>query len=218
MIQPDEIIRSHRKTLSISIDARGRLIVRAPKSCGKERIFAFLTQKEAWIRRKQAERKNVAIPLPATELDGYAFPVLGKTVTVAYTPKKSVAFDGERVYVPAEKAQERLVCWLKAQAKACFTELAEKYAAKMGVAYKSLTVASARTRWGTCSHDNALRFSFRLLFTPIEIVEYVVAHELAHTKYKNHSPLFWREVERYVPDYKNRRKWLKLHGAYMEIF
>lgn len=218
MIFPDEIIRSRRKTLAIVIDAQARLIVRAPKSCGQERIFAFLAQKEPWIRRKQAERKSVAVSLPTDNLDGYEFPLLGKKVRIRIGDVKSIVFDGERILLPKEQSRERLIKWLKTQAKTCFTAVVDEYANRMNVTYKSLTVASARTRWGTCSRENALRFSFRLVYTPMEIVQYVVAHELAHIRHKNHSSLFWNEVERYVPDYKTRRKWLKMHGGYMQIF
>ncbi|MBQ2701563.1 MAG: M48 family metallopeptidase, partial [Clostridia bacterium] len=95
---------------------------------------------------------------------------------------------------------------------------ADRYAERMGTAYKKLSVTGARTRWGSCSFDDSLHFSFRLLYAPKEMIEYVVVHELAHTKHKNHSPLFWAEVGKYIPDYKKRRKWLKTHALLMQIF
>lgn len=220
MIQPDEIIRSNRKTLSISIDPFGRLIVRAPKKCGMERIFAFLEQKESWILRKKGERTGAGIRLPGETLDGYDLLLLGEKYRLCLTEEKKVRSDGmeKRIFLPKEKSEERLVQWLRAQARSLFSELADKWAERMGTHYRTLTISGARRRWGSCSFDNSLHFTFRLLYAPMEVVEYVIVHELAHTKHKNHSRFFWAEVEKYIPDWKNRRKWLKTHGALMEIF
>ncbi len=217
-IQPDEIIRSSRKTLSISIDGRGRLIVRAPKRFAEERIYAFLHEKESWILKKQAERRATALPLPPENLHGYTLPILGKGVEISLYKGRKVALEQGILYLPKDKPKEKLVKWLKATAKAVLEEETAGAAAMMGVRYTSITITSARTRWGSCSKEDALRYTFRLLYCPREIIRYVAVHELAHTRHKNHSPRFWREVERYLPDYKNRRKWLKAHGSLMELF
>ncbi len=217
-ILPDEIIRSSRKTLSISIDGQGRLIVRAPKRCENERIFAFLAQKEGWILKKQAERRATAIELPPENLDGYAFPFLGERVRISLYEGKKVALQAGVLYLPKDNAKTKLLKWLKGRAKEIFEEETARAAATMGVSYTSITVTSARTRWGSCSQSNALRYTFRLAYCPREIIRYVVVHELAHTRHKNHSPRFWREVERYLPDWKTRRKWLKAHGSLMALF
>ena len=131
-----------------------------------------------------------------------------------------MGFDGERngLHLPQNNARERLVQWLKENAKRIFADVTEQKAKQMQTSYKSVSVSSARTRWGTCSCDNAVRYTFRLLYAPKDVIEYVVVHELAHTKHKNHSAAFWREVERYVPDWKQKRKWLKTHGILMQIF
>ena len=220
MVQPDTIIRSNRKTLAISVDAFGRLIVRAPKKCDEDRIFAFLQAKERWILRKQAERKGAGMDLPPENLDGYTFLLLGKNTKICLYDNKKVGYDSENncIFLPKEKSKERLVKWLKENAKRILTQVTECKAKEMGLSYKSLSITSARTRWGTCSGDNALRYTFRLLYCPKEIIEYVVVHELSHIRHKNHSRLFWQEVEKYIPDWKMRRKWLKAHGILMEIF
>ncbi len=220
MILPDKIIRSNRRTLSISVDPFGRLIVRAPKRCGEERIFAFLRQKESWILRKKAERIGAGIQLPPEDIQGYRLLLVGKEYEICKTVTKKVYanLEEKKIYVPMEKSQEKLVRWLKEQALILFSSLVEKNAQEMGTAYKSVKVTSARSRWGCCTAENALRFSFRLLYAPLPIIEYVVVHELAHTIHKNHSPHFWRTVEKYKPAYKTERKWLKIHSALMEIF
>ena len=220
MIQPDKIVRSNRKTLAISVDTLGRLIVRAPKKCAEDRIFAFLQEKESWILRKQAERKGAGMPLPPENLDGYTFLLLGNLTTIFLYDEKKVGYDSDnnRIFLPRERAKERLLKWLKENAKRILTTVTQRKAAEMGLSYKSLSITSAKTRWGTCSGDNALRYTFRLLYCPKEVIDYVVVHELSHIRHKNHSRLFWQEVEKYIPDWKARRKWLKSHGILMEIF
>lgn len=220
MIQPDKIIRSARKTLSISIDAFGRLTVRAPKKCTEERIFAFIREKESWILRKQAEKQRENKLLPPDDLHGYEFLLLGKRTKIIVDDGKKVGYDAEQniLYLPREKSKERLVKWLKENAKRILSAVTERKAQEMGVSYKSVTITSAKTRWGSCSGNNAIRYTFRLLYCPKEVIDYVVVHELAHTVQHNHSKQFWMVVERFIPDWKNRRKWLKDHGILMEVF
>ena len=220
MVKPDIVIRSHRKTLSISVDPFGRLIVRAPHKCSEERIFAFLKEKEEWIILKQYEREKVKMTLPPKDLDGYRFMLLGKYCRIVLTDRPNIFVDmeDEKIYIPRKNARERLVAWLKSNANRILTDVTERKAALMGVEFTSVAISSAKTRWGSCSYDDRIRYSFRLLYAPQEIIEYIVVHELAHTKHKNHSPAFWEEVKKYIPDYKAKRKWLDIHGGLMSIF
>lgn len=220
MIYPDEIIRSNRKTLSISIDSFGRLIVRAPKRYGEERIFAFIQEKESWILRKKSEIMGAGIELPSENLHGYSLMLLGEKYTLCLADVKRITFDGQekKVYLPENNAKERLVKWLKDNAKRILTDLTQKTAQRMQTSYQKVTITSARSRWGCCTHDNAIRYTYRLIFAPREVIEYVVVHELSHTFHKNHSPIFWRTVENYVSDWKEKRKWLHTHRALMALF
>ena len=220
MTYPDEIIRSNRKTLSISVDAFGRLIVRAPKRCNDERIFAFIKEKEDWILRKKAEMEGAGIRLPSENLHGYKLPLLDEEYEICLVKQDRISLDTEQkqLYLPEKNAQKRLIQWCKDNAKRILTQTSEKYAVQMGVAYQKITITSARSRWGCCTADNRIRYSYRLIFTPKRIVEYVTVHELAHILHKNHSPAFWTEVEKHIPDWKARRKWLRTHGGLMELF
>ena len=219
-ITPDEIIRSPRKTLAITIDASNRIIVRAPLTISEARIFTFLSEKESWIVKKKAEREGVGICLPPESLDKYALLLLGKTHTLSLADVKKIVYDeaNRTIFLPKEKSQERLVKWLKENAKRIFTALTEDTAKRMGVSFRSVTITSTRGRWGSCSAENAIRYTFRLLYAPKDVIEYVVIHELSHVKHKNHSKAFWTEVEKYAPNWKECRKWLRLRGVLMEIF
>ena len=83
------------------------------------------------------------------------------------------------------------------------------YSELMGISYGRISMRNQKTRWGSCSSDGNLNFNCRLLYVPLELLDYVVVHELAHRRHMNHSPEFWREVERYMPDYRERRASLK---------
>lgn len=220
MIQPDQIIRSKRKTLSVSIDHFSRVTVRAPYRCAEKRIFAFLQEKEDWILRKKQQIAGAGMRLPPENLDGYRLLLLGNFYTLSLGEEKRVRLNNENktLYLPKDKPRERLVKWLKENAKRIFTELTFSTAETLGVQVKSVSVTSAKTRWGSCSGDNAIRYSFRLLYMEKPLIEYVVAHETAHVLHKNHSTAFWKEVERLIPDWREKRKRLKSLGAYMEVF
>ena len=87
------------------------------------------------------------------------------------------------------------------------------FAARMGVSYGRITIREQKTRWGSCSSKKNLNFNWKLLLAPPEVLDYVVVHELCHLKQMNHSRAFWAEVAAILPDYKERKKWLREHGA-----
>lgn len=101
----------------------------------------------------------------------------------------------------------------KRQARRLVTQRVAYYAEKMGIAYGRVSMRNQRTRWGSCSGDGNLNFNCRLIYLPAELVDYVVVHELAHRRHMNHSDEFWREVERYLPDYRERRERLRQYGT-----
>ena len=219
-ILPDEIIYSKRKTLCVSIDPFGKVIIRAPRSCSEEKIYAFLQDKEAWILKKKAEMMGAGIQLPPKNLDGYELLLLGNKCKICLAEIDKVGYDKDRnfIYLPLKNPKEILVKWLKENAKRIFSTAVEQTAKRMGTSYKFVRVTSARGRWGSCSAEDGVNFSFRLLYAPKDVIEYVVVHELAHTKHKNHSKAFWAEVAKYEPDWKEKRAWLKRHSGLMDVF
>ena len=118
---------------------------------------------------------------------------------------KRTAQDVEK-YTPKEIEQ------LREQARKLVTDRVNHYAPIIGVAYNRITIRTQHTRWGSCSSKGNLNFNCLLALVPPEVLDYVVVHELCHRKELNHSARFWNEVERIIPDYKTRRKWLKDNG------
>jgi predicted metal-dependent hydrolase len=164
-----ELIRSKRKTVSITVKSDGQVIVRAPLLASTRRINEFVESKEDWINKNVKRVLENPAPKP-----------------VEFTPEE----------------KKRLV----KQARILITQRVEYYAPIVGVSYNRIAIKDAKTRWGSCSRDGNLNFSFRLVLKPLELLDYVVVHELCHRIHMNHSKEFWQEVERILPDYKDRRK------------
>lgn len=220
MIEPNKIIRSNRKTLAVSVTALGEVIVRAPMRLSEERIFAFLAEKQGWLAKQKAKTAGAGMRLPTENLDGFRFLLLGELYGIClYEGDRIVCRAAEkRIFLPETDARERLVRWLKENAARIFAETTEEWSKKLGAKYRSVSVGAARSCWGSCSADDRIVYSFRLLYAPKEVIEYVVVHELCHVFVKNHSSAFWAEVEKGVPDWKAKRKWLSDHRFLTEIF
>lgn len=121
-----------------------------------------------------------------------------------------------------EKRREQLPAWTKEDyqrhqvlAGQVLRERAEYFAARMGVSFGRITIRDQKTRWGSCSARGNLNFNWRLILAPAEVLDYVVVHELAHRREMNHSERFWRLVESVLPDYVQRRSWLKKNGDWL---
>ena len=106
---------------------------------------------------------------------------------------------------------------LKRRASIAFPERIAYFAPLVGVTYGRITIRSQKTRWGSCSAAGNLNFNCLLLLAPPEVLDYVVVHELCHRKFMNHSPRFWAEVARVMPDYKAHRKWLRENGPRLMV-
>lgn len=219
MIVPDRILRSRRKTLSVSVDPLGRVTVRAPLRYPQEKIDAFLREKEGWILKHQQRMAGAGVRLPDSSLDGYGLLLLGEIYQISLWEGRRVQVDEgtKRLFVPKSDAERKLTAWLKETAKRIFTAAVGMRAQELGVQINSLKISSARTRWGTCSAKNDIRLCFRLLYAPKEVIDYVIVHELSHVKVKNHSAAFWAQVASVLPDYAKKRKWLKDHALLMQI-
>ncbi len=118
----------------------------------------------------------------------------------------------ERAQAPQPELTTQEIRLLTTRAKRIIPQRVRYYANLMGVEYGRITIRMQKSRWGSCSGKGNLNFNCLLMRTPDEIIDYVVVHELCHLKEMNHSPRFWAEVEKVIPDYKERRKWLKDHG------
>ena len=119
----------------------------------------------------------------------------------------------DRIPQPASPFTEEEIRALADQALQVIPDRVRHYAALIGVRYGRITIRNQKSKWGSCSAKGNLNFNCLLMLCPPEVLDYVVVHELCHRKEMNHSPKFWAEVEKYVPDYMKQRKWLKDEGS-----
>jgi predicted metal-dependent hydrolase len=217
----DQIIRTKRKTIAIIIHQDGRVIVRAPLKTPERLIRGFVDRKSGWIN----EKKALALQRPALPIrkfaDGEKFPLLGRQIQLRLVENQKAAlilqteFNLSRKALP--QALEVFEKWYKAYALQILSERVQYFSAQHAIPYQKIRISSARTRWGSCSPHGVLSFTWRLVMAPLEVIDYVVIHELAHIRIKNHSMVFWVEVARLMPEYKKRKDWLKKNGRLLTL-
>jgi predicted metal-dependent hydrolase len=216
----DRLIRSKRKTMTLIIERDGTLTVRAPVRVSRAQIESFVQQKENWIDRARQKIKAAEV-FPKQYVDGEKFLFLGSSfdLKLVKPQRPSLKFDGEfRLSNTAQKRGESIFTrWYKDRAFEIITERVAKFSEQYDFAPKQLKITSARTRWGSCSPNGGLNFSWRLVMAPLDVIDYVVIHELAHLRVKNHSRKFWKLVESVLPGYKVQRKWLREHGEKLTL-
>lgn len=211
-----EMIRSRRRTLSLEIKSDGGLVVRAPFSARETVIRAFIRQKRDWIEKASREMKTRAAQAPPRRYEhGETFLYLGNSypLHIAEDMHGKLLFE-ERFILAARhrrRAARLFERWYREEAFAVFTRRCRFYAAAMDLKYRSIDLSTARRRWGSCSKDGRLRLNWRLVMAPLDVIDYVVVHELAHLKELNHSRRFWALVERFYPEHRKARKWLDEH-------
>lgn len=219
LIEPDEIIRSNRRSLALVVDADGRLIARAPRHMPKSQIDAFVLEKQRWIQKKQSEARRYGASHPAFEIKpGAALDILGKRYVIEFYNNKRVGLNGETLFLPATDAQRALEAWLRQLARDVFERRLARWGAEMGLQYVKLRLSGAATRWGSCSAKDTISLNWRLVLCAPALVDYVVIHELAHIPNKNHGRAFWALVARYCPDFESRRRALREQRFLLDWF
>ena len=212
--------RRRRRTLGITVDADG-LRVAAPLRAPWRDIEAFLRHKERWILSKLDEWSRVE-PAPVLECaTGERLPLFGRWVELhVRRGRRGVHEDGERLVVCARKGARPLpvlVSWLKQKALAVLSPRAAYYSLRLGIDVPRVALSNARTQWGLCSEEGAIRLSWRLVHVAPALADYVVAHEVAHLVELNHSRRFWSVVAELYPAWREARERLELAGASLPV-
>jgi predicted metal-dependent hydrolase len=221
-IEISEIIRTKRKTIALVVTTDAKLIVRAPLSTPKKYIDSLVEKKSGWIIRKQQEiaRRNEAYA-HKPYVNGKDFMFLGSSCRLEYSSQvSSVVLECSKIILPIDQKSEtaKLIREYYLEAgRRIFRERTEYYACLTGIKYKSVRVSAATRRWGSCGVNGTLNFTWRLVMTPLRVIDSVVVHELAHIEFRNHSKDFWARVRMIMPDYDQQRKWLEEHKRLLEV-
>ncbi len=219
-----ELRRARRRTIGFVIGAEG-LTVSAPRWVGLGEIEAALREKGHWILRKLHEQQERTRRLERARIewrDGTAVPFLGETVIVVLDPRitGSVLKQAEATLpgVPSltlhlglpqeatpEQIRDAVQSWLQRQAKRVFEERCAVFAERLKVQVRRLALSAAATRWGSANADGSIRLNWRLVHFALPVIDYVVAHELAHLREMNHSAAFWDVVRSALPEFEAAR-------------
>lgn len=216
----DQLIRSRRRSISLMVSPDGKLIVKAPTLMPMFFINRFVSQKQDWIERRIALVKVAPVQAKKEYAHGEKYYYLGSLYELYRESGRREIDVTDKLYVPnipKTLLKTELTMWYKKQAKAVIFERVELYKKKTGLVPVGVTISNAKSKWGTCFHDNTMNFSWRLVMAPITVVDYVVAHEFSHMKVKNHSKKFWDTVGLFCPLYKIERRWLRKHGQMLDL-
>ena len=227
-VVPYTLRRSARaRCLRVEVHPRSGVTVVAPMRAPPSAIERFLAGTRLWIFRQVDRLSARRAGIPPYWPHGPTLPFLGKDYPVGIEPcgqrgPSSVALHDERLIVRVrqdtpETARRALRNWYMTQAQIHLEARTAFWAPRLSAAYRYVHVGNARSRWGSCSATGVLRYNYRLVMAPPEIVDYVVVHELAHTRQLNHSPRFWAIVAEHSPDYAAARIWLRTRGLFLTL-
>lgn len=213
--------RAKRRTIGFQIDDHG-LTVSAPRWVSLREIEAAIVEKERWIRAKVAEWRQWRAKRKLPEVrfvDGGTLPYLGGTLRLRLgaalgTRLHQVDATAElHLALPPEAAlqqvRDAVQAWLQTEARRVFAERLALLSARIDITYSVWSLSSARAQWGSCTHDGRIRLNWRLIHFALPVIDYVVAHELAHLKELNHGPRFWSAVAQLLPGFEAARDEIK---------
>jgi predicted metal-dependent hydrolase len=207
-------VSGRRRSVGLTVTDRGELVVHAPRGLPLDAIHVVIEKNRAWIEKKRAERLEAWACLEK----GKAY-FRGKALTVEIaTPGSSEIRLADGVLrLPAKMASQDpwpfLRAWYYQQATTLINGSVHHFASRMELAPPPLELCNWRRRWGECHPNRRLRFNWRLVLLPLESLDYVVVHELAHLRVPGHPSRFWQHLGKFLPDYADRRHWLKVFGA-----
>jgi predicted metal-dependent hydrolase len=207
-----QLIRSKRKTLSLQINSNAELIVRAPNRLSVKKIDQFIDEKSNWIEKKSTSI-DAKKPQKHSYIEAEKFLYLGieYPLNINTSHTKGLSFDGKMFSLNVGGEKEFLT-WYKAAFKKVALPRLDYYADLYQLNYQQVRLKTQKTLWGSCSGVNNINLNYLLIMAPMSVIDYVIVHELAHTKIKNHSKDFWQLVESILPKYKASKSWLKNNG------
>jgi predicted metal-dependent hydrolase len=222
------VTRKNRKTISIKISESCEIIICAPLNIDDEKVKEIIKDKEEWVAQslKQIETKrkeNVSFK------EGILYLGIRYTLDIHKVKHKTlkIIFDNNtfNIYISESLLEkemdvhlkELLTKWYRVQARRIFQERVNYYSSKLKVSPKRMVIKDQKSRWGSCSSKGNINLNYRLIMAPIEIIDYVIVHELCHLVHLNHSKEFWALVKEISPNYLKYKEWLKNNGNMLNL-
>lgn len=217
---------SDRKTTDIIIERDGSIVVKPPEFITPEQADDIVWSKRMWIYKNLAEWKDLNRSSVLREwVNGETFLYLGSRYRLLIDDQQEndlLLKDGRfiiksTIINDVKAAKKTFIDFYSAKAIIRLNDRVEYYAKQLGLTPSKITVKDMTYRWASCGKNNSLQFNWRIMMAPIKIIDYVIVHELCHFNHKNHTDAFWNEIDKVMPDYPERKEWLKNKGASLEI-
>ena len=204
------------KNYSIRISNNNGVVkLTIPRNGSYQKALEFARSREKWIREKLSNQLPEIIP-------GYGSILLyqGKRLIIRQSEIKKIYQHEDEIFIPGplEKINGKIKGYLKVKARDHLDFSSKKYSNLLGKSYKRITIRDTHSRWGSCTSDGNLMYSWRLIMAPPDVLNYVAAHEVAHLSHLNHSEEFWGTVEFLMPDFKKYKNWLKNNGQLLHRY
>lgn len=235
-----KIIRRRRKTIGIKITTEGEVIVTSPFNISEESIVSIVKKKEKWIKNKLQLLEQQASCKDRNFKSGEKLLYIGKELEleihnlnrdkiiflgehnfnnnlVRIVDKKVIVYVNDNKHNTEDIIRDLIIKFYKIEAEKLLKERTLYYSKIIGVRPNKITIKDQKTIWGSCSSKKNINYSYRLIMAPNDIIDYVVVHELCHLIHMDHSKEYWRSVELILPDYTERKLWLKLYGNTLKV-
>lgn len=215
------VIKSKRKSLSFIIERDKSVIVRAPHTLSDERIADEVSKRKILIQSKiDSDQKLSPKSTPKEFVDGEQFLFIGNSYSlqVIVSEQRKVEFNSSFVVYAQNRTvvKNLLFEWYQQQAMEILIPRIKHFAEHLGVKRKRINITAAKYTWGSCTAAGTLNFNWRIIKAPIDVIDYIVVHELAHLREHNHSPEFWNIVAVQIPHFEEAKQWLKFNGNVLD--
>jgi len=216
------LAKSDRKTMSIYVKPDGNVLVRAPKDITQKKLDAILALKSYWICKSMAELQELNRTKVTRQIaHGEGFLFIGKSYRLKIDKNiqnKLVLNQGYFILHAdeIENAREHFIDFYREKGKECIPNRVAYFKKKLGVKPRTIRVMDLRNRWASQS-KKGVNFHWKLMLAPRRIIDYIVVHELAHMRIPDHSQEFWELVESVMSNYEEKKKWLRINGANLDI-
>lgn len=217
------IKKSHRKTVSIYIERDGSVSARVPETITDSEVQEVLKSKEYLIFKHLSEWEQLnAKAVDREYVGGQSFLYLGRNYRLKFDPveHRRLHFKNNTFFVNPEdrfKVKELFKDFYKEKLKEKLKPIVKRYQQQMDVQPKNIKVMELQHRWASCTPSGNVNFHWKCAMAPIDVLHYIVVHELAHLIHNNHSKAFWNEVDKILPNYDSQVHWLKINGAGMDL-
>ncbi len=218
-----KIIRSRRKTISIFIERDGSVSARVPEDIPEDELKQVLLTKEYQIHKNLAEWEQLNDKKVIREyVNGQSFLYLGRNYRLSLVSEgeKKLVLKNGRFVLPKQfqdKAKELFMEFYKEKLNEKLHPILSRYKGQIGVSPKQVKVMELQNRWASCSSIGKLNFHWKCAMAPIDVLNYIVVHELVHLIHPNHTQAFWNEIDKVMPNYERHVQWLRLNGSGMDL-